>query len=107
MNKALATIRETYKEDYRASDKAAFATKLLQKADENKADATNRFALLQEAKQVAAEAFQGDLAFEIIDAMAGEYDVSGSDLKAEVLDQAAGKKRASLPTKGRQLPPLR
>ena len=61
----------------------------MQKADENKSDMTARFALLLEARKVAAEAFQGELAFEAIDAMAGEYDVSGSELKAGVLEQAA------------------
>jgi hypothetical protein len=93
LKKALALIRETYKEDYRAADKAALAKKLLAKADENKGDTTARFVLLQEAKKVAADAFQGDLAFEAINAMASEYDVSGSEMKAEVLEQAAKKTR--------------
>jgi hypothetical protein len=48
---------------------------------------------LQEAKKLAAEASQGELVFEVIDAMASEYDVSGSQLKAEVLEQAAKKAR--------------
>ena len=86
-------IRKTHKDGYRASDKAAFAEKLLQEANESKGDTTAQFALLQEAKKLAAEASQGELVFEVIDAMASEYDVNGSQLKAEVLEQAAKKAR--------------
>ena len=90
---ALAMIRETYRDDYRAADKAALAKKLVEKADESKSDAVARFALLQEAKKLAAEAFQGELAFEVIDALASEYDVRGPEMKAAVLEQAAKKTR--------------
>jgi hypothetical protein len=93
LKRALASIRETYKDDYRAADKTALAKKLLQKADDSKSDATARFALLREAKKIAAEAFQGELAFKAIDALAGDYDVRRCEMKAEVLEQAAKKPR--------------
>lgn len=93
LKQSLAMIRKTHKDGYRASDKAAFAEKLLQEANESKGDTTAQFALLQEAKKLAAEASQGELVFEVIDAMASEYDVNGSQLKAEVLEQAAKKAR--------------
>ena len=66
----------------------------MQTADDSKDDATARFVLLQEAKKVAVEAFLGELAFEVIDTMASEYEVCGSEMKAEVLDQAAKKMRS-------------
>ena len=87
----LANIRNAYNEDYR--DKATLAKKLLQKADENKNDMTVRFVVLQEAKRVAAELGQGELAFEAIDVMASEYDVSAAEMKAGVLEQVGKKPR--------------
>jgi hypothetical protein len=85
--KVLAAIQDTYKEDY-DKEKAALAGKLLQKAKDTQ-DATERFVLLREAKNVAAETFQSDLAFEAIDELASKYDVSIAATKAEVVEQAA------------------
>ena len=85
--KALATIQDTYKEDY-DKDKAVLAQKLIQKAKETQ-DATERFVLLGEAKNLAVETFQSDLAFEAIDELASKYDVSIVMAKAEVIEKAA------------------
>jgi hypothetical protein len=92
LEKALATVRDIYREDYRKPDKAALAKKLIQTARETK-DSADRFALLQEAKDVAAEDWQGDLAFEAIDAMANDYEISRAKMKAEVIQKSAGKTR--------------
>ena len=86
---ALATIRDAYKNDYR--DKATLANKLLQKANESKNDLTARFVFLREAEKVAVEAGQGELAFNLIDLLAGEYDVNGPEIKVAILEQVAKK----------------
>ena len=93
LKRALATIRESFKVGYLASEKAALAQTLLEKADESKSDATARFALLQVAKKLAADAGQGELAFEIIDVMASEYQIPAAAMKAEIVEQAAKKIR--------------
>ena len=86
---ALAIIRETYKDDYKASDKTAFLKTLLQTAEASKSDTVARFVLLQETRDVAAEAGHGEIAFQAIDAMAGEYDINASETKADVLEKGA------------------
>jgi hypothetical protein len=85
--KVLAAIQDTYKEDY-DKDKAVLAGKLIQKAKETQ-DATERFVLLREAKNLAAETCQSDVAFEAIDELASKYDISTATTKAEVVEQAA------------------
>ena len=85
--KSLATIREVYKEDYK--DKAALAEKLIQKADETKKDPIDRFVLLQEAKNLAADTGQVDAAFRAVDKLASEYAVFSLGLKAAVFAKAA------------------
>lgn len=92
--KSLAAIRVVYKEEYKKLDKASLVTKLIQKAKETQ-NATDRFVLLQEAKDVASETWQGELAFEAIDAMAREFDLHGLEMKADVVEQAAKKSRNS------------
>ena len=87
--KVLATIRDTYRADYKAADRAALARKLLQKADENKSDPVARFVLLLEAKNVAAKAGENELAFQAIDTMAAEYNISAVQLKAGVIETGA------------------
>jgi hypothetical protein len=85
--KAIARVRDAYSADYN-SDKAALAEKLIQKAKETQ-DPTDRLALLWEAKNVAAEAFQRELAFEVIDEIASRYDISAAQAKADIVKQAA------------------
>ena len=43
---------------------------------------------------MAAEAWQGELAFEIIDALASEYRIAVAEMKAEIIEQAAKKTRS-------------
>jgi hypothetical protein len=84
--RVLATIRDIYKKEYR--DKPALAEKLCQKAKETQ-EVVERFVLLHEAKEIATETLQCDLAFEAIDAMASDYAISSPAIKAEVLEKAA------------------
>ena len=84
---ALAIIRETYKADYRTADKVALAQKLLGKADGSRSDPVARFELLQEAKKVAVETGQPELALEAADALADEYQVAAAEMKAEIVEQ--------------------
>ena len=91
--KSLAAVRDVYADDYKKPDKAALAKKLLQRAQETQ-DATDRFVLLREAERLATEDCQGDLAFDAIDAISAQYDLSGLhrtglQIKAGVLEQAA------------------
>jgi hypothetical protein len=87
---ALATIHDVYKGDYK--DKSSLAKKLIEKAKEEQ-DPTERFALLQEAQDLAAAAFQGALAFEAVDAMAREFAISSSEMKCAILEKAAKRPR--------------
>lgn len=86
--KSLAVIRDVFK----GEDIAVVAKKLLARARETK-DVADRYVMLREAVKTASETWQGDLAFEIIDAIAGEFDVSAPAMKAEVLEQAAKRPR--------------
>ncbi len=90
--KVMATIRDIYKDDYK--DRTALANKLFQRATETQ-DTTERFVLLQEAKDLASETWQGKLAFDVIDVMAKEYEISGPSMKVEVFEQAVKKPRIS------------
>ncbi|MHB1037432.1 MAG: tetratricopeptide repeat protein [Pirellulales bacterium] len=86
--KALATIREIYK----GEDHATLPKKLIDKAKETQ-DSTDRFVLLKEAKDVATATWQCKLAFEAIDEMSSAYDISSSETKAGVLEQATKRPR--------------
>ena len=93
---AAAMIRETYETGYPAFDKLGLVYRLLDKAEESKSDPPARFALLQEARKLAVEAGQVELALDVIDCLAGEYQVRAAEAKAEVIEQLA-KKIHSLP----------
>ena len=90
---ALAVIRDTYKQEYRAADKSGLAKKLLQTADESKSDPARRYTLLQEAARVAADTGQGQLAFAAVDVTTAEFQVVASSLKAQVIEQVVKKVR--------------
>lgn len=95
--RTLASIRETYEAGYRAAEKAALAWTLIEKADESRSDATARFMLLREAKNLAVETGHGELAFALIDALASEYRIPAAEMKAEILLQAAKNKKIGSP----------
>ena len=90
---ATKLIKEVYGDEWAAAKTAAqkqsLAEKLLQKAKETDNNQAGRFVLFRLSRDIATQALDGDLAFEAIDAMASEYDISGSEMKARVLEQAA------------------
>ena len=65
-------IRETYETGYPAFDKLGLVYRLLDKAEESKSDPPAQVALLQEARKLAVEAGQVELALDVIDCLAGE-----------------------------------
>lgn len=89
--KALELIKEVYGQKWDAAktsaQKQALATKLLQKAGES-TDDTNRYVLLEVARDVAAQAGNAELAFKAIEAMSSRYDVDAYTLKGAALSQA-------------------
>ncbi len=89
---SLELIREIYGEELgsakTSSKKQALAKKLLGKAKEA-IDPTNRYVLLREARDLAAQAGDVDLAFFAIDEMDSRYQVDAYKLKGLALSQAA------------------
>jgi hypothetical protein len=83
-------IKELFKADYASTAKgarAALAAKLLnQSRDET--DVAARFVLLREARDIATQAHDVDVAFAAIDSMAASYAVDSLDLKREALAAA-------------------
>ena len=87
--KALKLAKEVYGESWTAAktatQKRELAQKLLQGADENENDPTSRYILLKLARDVAAQAGDGMLAFDAIDGMAEQFQVDDVDMKTSVL----------------------
>ena len=89
---SLELIREIYGEELgsakTASKKQALANKFLGKAKEA-TDPTNRYVLLREARNLAAQAGDVDLAFFAIDEIDSHYEVDAYKLKGLAISQAA------------------
>lgn len=87
----LKTVREVYQELYAKDDPEegrALAERLLEQATKS-SDATERFVLLQEARDIATKAGDGLTAFRAIDAMAAEFEVDSLEMKTRVLAKGA------------------
>jgi hypothetical protein len=82
-------IKETFKTDYAnlktAADRSALAAKLIQTADDTTGDAASRYALLREARELAAQAGELTAAFQAVDKLAESYDVDVLAMKSAVL----------------------
>jgi len=89
---ALELVKEIFgkeRENAKTSEqKQALATKLLESTNES-TDDTNRYMLLEVAREVAAEAGDVQLAFRAIDATADRYDVDAYKLRGAALSAAA------------------
>jgi hypothetical protein len=89
---ALATVRELHQDEYAtaksAPEKQLLASKLLRLARETD-EAAARFVLLEEAQDMAAEAGDGQIAFEAIDEMAATFQVDALPRKASALAKFA------------------
>jgi hypothetical protein len=91
-------IRDLFKDDYKASERAArraFAAKLVKQGVETQDDPVSRFVMLREARDIAAEQMDLVVAFEAIDKLAEIYDVKADDFRAAA--SAAAKKAAKAP----------
>jgi len=99
LNEALALVKEVYGDEYAAAktatQKSAFAKKLLLKAGES-TDPTGRFALLQVAKDAAIKAGDGQAAFKAIDEMDRAFEINAVKMKASVLHAFSKKARSAV-----------
>lgn len=90
--KALELVKEVFAAQWEAArtspQKQALATALLQKATEA-TDTTNRYVLLEVARDMAAGVGDAALAIRAIDAMAARYNVDAYRLKGNTLARAA------------------
>lgn len=88
--KAEATIREVLKADYARklqSDKKALAKKLLGLAEQTKDKPTDRYVLLRDARDLAAEGLDPAMAVQAVEEMAKLYEVDEQRLKLEILEK--------------------
>jgi serine/threonine protein kinase len=88
---AVKTIRELYRDDYsktRHSEMSAAAQKLFDIARDEKKDSVMRFALLAEARDMAAKAADGALAFKAIEESAIDFAVEDREMKGSALQTA-------------------
>jgi len=92
----LKSIKDLFKDDYAkkgAADQSAFAQKLLQKGVETNDDATSKFVLLKEARDVAAAAGDSDTAFRAAHEMGKAFAVDAPALKLAVVTKMAATTR--------------
>jgi serine/threonine protein kinase len=88
---AVKTVRDLYKDDYgktRHSEMSATAKKLFEIARDEKKDPVIRFALLAEARDMAAKAADGTLAFKAIEELAIDFAVEDREMKSAALQTA-------------------
>jgi len=90
---AVEQVRKTHKEDYAAaktdvSVRAALAIKLLQAAQQTAGQPSERYALLREARDLAAQASDPSTAFQAAEEMARHFAVNALDMKADALAAA-------------------
>ena len=71
------------------TEKQALAGKLLGKANGSNDDPASQFVLFRLARDIAAQASDGQTAFQAIDAMAQVFQVDATDMKTAVLTRFA------------------
>src|SRR5262249_23051078 len=89
--KALAGIRDLYKDDYKKikhSEMSTFAEQLLTDAANANDDAVTLYVLLSEARDVAARAADAELAFKAIEDLAARFVLDSRPLKIAALERA-------------------
>jgi WD40 repeat protein len=96
VERSLKVVRKIYADEYARAAKSvperrALALALQKDARSAKESAPLYFATLKEAADVAAEAGDTDLAFEVISELAGAFAVDAGKVRADVLAQASGK----------------
>jgi hypothetical protein len=88
----LKLVKDLFKDDYAKkapADQAALAQKLLQKGAEANDDATSKFVLLREARDLAAAAGDADTAIRAAHEMGRAFAVDGPALKLAVITKMA------------------
>ena len=88
---AAKSFRDLYKDDYaktRHSELSAFAMRLMEVGRDEKKNLALRFALLAEARDVAAKAADGTLAFKAIEELALDFAVDEREMKGAALQTA-------------------
>lgn len=106
--KAQDLVQELFKKDLDGSKTPAkkldLARTMLNQAREEKSDMTARYALMDKARQLAADAGALDVAYEAVDAISDGYEIDGMQLKIDTVaalapgDGAADKQRAFVKT---------
>ncbi len=99
-------IKDLYKEDYanrRPAEKLALATKLIHKALDTKDDASARFVLLREGRDLAAQAGDISTSLMAINEMARGYAIDAFDMKMSTLSTAASSPNAPALAAGKDI----
>ncbi|MEO2036503.1 MAG: prenyltransferase/squalene oxidase repeat-containing protein [Planctomycetaceae bacterium] len=93
LKEAKELIRDVYKDDFAKATspkgKVELANKLLNEAIQTNDDPTGRFVLLNEARQVAAEAVDPSLAMKAVELIAGHFEIDFRQLQIESLASIA------------------
>jgi Leucine-rich repeat (LRR) protein len=97
--RALADIREIYREQYKSKkpdQRTLLMRELMQKAASTIDDATARYALLLEAKTIAQEQAEVATGWQIIDLLAQDYQIDALEMKGSVLEESQAAARQPL-----------
>lgn len=92
------TIRDVFKTEYARkgpSDKLALAQKLLEQARKSKEDLASRYVLFREAQDVATQAGEHAVAFQVIDEMAKAFAIDPVAMKTAALANAIKNSRTT------------
>jgi hypothetical protein len=74
--------------DLRDNSTSSLAKSLLQKAKQTNTNDAAHFVLLRLCRDIATQTSDDELAFDAIDFMASEFDISGPEMKAEFIEKA-------------------
>ncbi|HEX4147699.1 MAG TPA: hypothetical protein VHY20_01875, partial [Pirellulales bacterium] len=97
--KALATLKDVFKDDFsaakKAEDKAALAEKLLKQAQDSRDDPASVYVMLGEARNLAGDAADAALTVRLISELGNRFQVDPLELLAEDLERATQKSHPS------------
>ena len=94
-------VKEIFKQDFakalRLADKAALAEKLLEHAKTTVDDSSGKYALLQEASQLAVAAGDIDVAEKILNELTAHFDIDAVDTKSKTYKQLSTTVKSGTP----------
>jgi hypothetical protein len=102
LEKAQTAIRELYKSDFaktKQTDRLALASKLFKESLETKSDPAARFALLREARDLAAKSGDAPGVLRITDEMTARFAVKPADALGPALDPLAASTNSAVTAK--------